>query len=111
MAATLPLQAVDDVVDAGRLRASRGFSVIFRWPALGVVLMRADADDRDDALDVRVVADRSRRPVLQALHLGEGDLGPGLHARAVIEPGVLLRQEAFGHDDVEPDGEHQRARP
>ena len=32
------LQARDDLVD-GRLRCSRGFSVIFRWPALGVGLM------------------------------------------------------------------------
>ena len=75
---TLPAGASMTAVTSD-LRASRGFSVIFRWPALGVGLRALTPTTGDDASTLRIVADGVGDDVLQALHLGEGDLGSGLH--------------------------------
>ena len=81
-----------------RRRSSRGLSVIFRWPAFGVGLIAltpTTVTTPSTSGSVRMaVGDRC----LQPLHLGEGDLGAGLHDGR-DEPGVLQRQEALGDDD------------
>ena len=47
-----------------------------------------------------------RDELLQPLHLGEGDFGAGF-GHGGDQAGVLQRQEALRHDDVEPDGRQQ----
>ena len=102
------LQAVDDVVD-GRAalvaRLERDGEPAGVWRRIHP----ADAEDRDQAGDVGILLDRVFDLLLQPLHLGERHFGAGL-GNGVDQPGVLRRQEALGHDDVEPDRGDQRQR-
>ncbi len=74
---------------------------------IGRGVERADADHRHHAGDVGVGADRVFDRALAALHFGEGDVGAGFGHRR-DQAGVLQRQEALRHDDVEENGGGQR---
>ena len=54
--------------------------------------------------------DHLHHPLLQAAHRLEGGVGRA-GGVADDEAGVLLGEEALGHDDVEPDGQRRPARP
>ena len=92
------------------LRASRGLSVILRWPALGVGLSALTPTTVTTPSTSGSLRMASATVSCRRCHLGEGDLGARLHHRR-DEAGVLQRQEALGHDHVEADGDDQRGEP
>ena len=108
MPATACLQPRDDRIDAGRAALIARLQRDGEPAGIGRGVERAGADHRDHAGHVRIGADRrSSTWVCTALHFGEGDVGAGLRHRD-DHAGVLQRQEALGHDDVEADGGDQR---
>ena len=96
----LGLQARDDLSTMVALRLSRGFSVILRWPALGVGLMALTpttvTTPSTSGSARNAVATVACRRSISAKETS----GPA-SSTAVIEPGILRRQEALGHDRVE----------
>ena len=76
-------------------------------PGIGRGVERGDAQHRNDAGDVRIGADQVLDLALLALHRLEGDVGAGFRHRG-DQAGVLQRQEALRHHDIEPDGGGER---
>ena len=93
MRSDLLLQPLDDGRHRVR-RTSRERSVMASRAGIRRRVDRRDADDRDHAGDVGILADRRLDLVLQPLHLGERDLVAAFHHRE-DQAGVLLRQEAL----------------
>src|SRR5579863_4953711 len=65
-----------------------------------------DSDERGKAFDGGVLKDDAGERLLPLGHGFEGS-GRRRFGNALDESGVLNGEEAFGHDDVEPDGQHK----
>jgi hypothetical protein len=101
------LEAADDVAGAraalvARLQVDQEAAGIER--RVGAV----DADEGGQAVDIGVLEDGGGERLLAFRHRGIGHRLRRL-GDALDEAGILHREEALGHDDVEEHGEHQRA--
>ena len=104
-----PLQAADDVVDGRAALVARRASVMARRPAFGVGFIRLTPRIETTPVTSGSFLIAASTCALQPLHLGERDFGAGLR-HGEDQAGVLRRQEALRHDDIEPDRGDQRRR-
>ena len=94
-------QPVDDFAGAGAALVAR-FEVDVEAAGVDGGVDRARADERRHADHIRVLAHDVGDDALAFDHRLERDGLRGV-GHADDQAGVLLRQQAFGHDDVQPD--------
>ena len=100
------LQAADDIAGTDMPLVER-LQVDLDAPAVDRRIGPVDADEGRQTLHRRVLQDRPGEGLLAFSHGGEGHRLRRL-GNAQDDAGILHREEALGHDDIEPDRGHQR---
>ncbi len=98
------------VAGARASRSSSGFRLIWMRPLFGGRVGAVDADERRQALDRGILQDRPRASACWRSAIAANETVCGRLGDAEDHAGVLHREEALRHDDVEHDRRRQRRR-
>ena len=109
--ASLRLQPPDDLASRRASRSRERLQVDQHAAAVERRVGAVDADERRQALDRRVLAARRRASACWRSAIAAKEIDLRRFGDALDHAGVLHREEALGHDDVEQHRQHQRARP